>query len=556
VNRALVLLVLLQLRGWLRYVSRNLRTAKGVLLAGVGALFLGMYLTPILFLPERDPNTMTTETVLTGGPILLLVYCILSVLFSSQEKAIYFAPAEVNFLFSGPFSRRQILAYKVVQALLVGMPSGIIMAVVVPIRGTWFFAKFLGMMQVLVFFHLFGIVLGLLASAAGAHLYSRGRRLALAVVALFLGVIVLQSGVLHRLSFPDQGPREVIHALAGSASWQAVSTPLRWFFEMMLAHDAVHLLLYFCLAGVVNLALVGAIFGLDAHFLEASAAYSARFYARIQQARGRSVALEETRSTKPPRLSLPMPPYLGGVGPIVWRQLTSAMRGMGRLLLILLILGLSLAVPLFAIVANEPGEQPRRLPGEGELVGVLLGSSVWLTFFLTTLVPFDFRGDIDRLATLKTLPLPPWRIALAQLIVPTLVLSAMQLLGIGLMLVVFPQQGELLAGAALFAPVGTFLLLGIENLLFLVFPVRVMATTPGDIQAMGRNILLVFARLFAVGVVGSAAALVGVAAGLLIGYVWVGVATAWLTVACGGLALLPFISQAFQAFDVARDTPA
>ena len=55
---------------------------------------------------------------------------------------------------------------------------------------------------------------------------------------------------------------------------------------------------------------------------------------------------------------------------------------------------------------------------------------VWLSVFLTTLVPFDFRGDIDRMATLKSLPIAPWRLALGQLLTPTLVLAAMQWLAV------------------------------------------------------------------------------------------------------------------------------
>ena len=48
------------------------------------------------------------------GPLLLFAYCALTVLFASAEHGISFTPAEVQFLFSGPFSRRQVLAYKIV----------------------------------------------------------------------------------------------------------------------------------------------------------------------------------------------------------------------------------------------------------------------------------------------------------------------------------------------------------------------------------------------------------------------------------------------------------
>src|SRR5207237_5961019 len=136
-------------------------------------------------------------------------------------------------------------------------------------------------------------------------------------------------------------------------------------------------------------------------YLEAAAASSSRIYARIQRLRGRSVDGDEGPGRKP-RLSVPALPYWGGIGPIFWRQLTLALRGLGRLVLVLAVLGFVLAGPL---VSSAVGQ------GEESLVAVLSGVVLWMTVFLTALVPFDFRGDVDRLALLKTLPLPAWRLA-------------------------------------------------------------------------------------------------------------------------------------------------
>ena len=68
----------------------------------------------------------------------------------------------------------------------------------------------------------------------------------------------------------------------------------------------------------------------------------------------------------------------------------------------------------------------RQLRDEQENVLLVLAPvAVWLTLFLTTMLPFDFRGDIDRLALLKTLPLPPWRLAIGQLLAPVLLMTAL-----------------------------------------------------------------------------------------------------------------------------------
>src|SRR5205085_9966820 len=109
-NRALWLLIGLQLRGWGRFLARSLRTVKGALLALVGLfIFVPWLLTALTAsaAPGFDP-----ETLRRSGPALLLLYCLMNVLTSSGEKAIYFTPAEVNFLFCGPFGRREVLAYQ------------------------------------------------------------------------------------------------------------------------------------------------------------------------------------------------------------------------------------------------------------------------------------------------------------------------------------------------------------------------------------------------------------------------------------------------------------
>ncbi len=119
--------------------------------------------------------------------------------------------------------------------------------------------------------------------------------------------------------------------------------------------------------------------------------------------------------------------------------------------------------------------------------------------FLTTLAPFDFRGDVDQMALLENaadagVAAGPGRGAGAGADLhadPVGALAAM---------VGFSGRTRPAAvGGAAFAPLYNFVLFGIENLLFLLFPTRVMVTTPGDFQAMGRNVLAQFGKMLGVG---------------------------------------------------------
>lgn len=297
----------------------------------------------------------------------------------------------------------------------------------------------------------------------------------------------------------------------------------------------------------VLVGLVGLIFALDAHYLEVAAMSSARTYARIQRMRGRVVGGDEAEGGKAkPRWEVPTLPYWGGVGPIFWRQLTSALRGVGRLLWILFILGAAIGAP---IISSGLKQNEALLPS-------LVGVGVWLSVFLTTIVPFDFRGDIDRMDILKTLPIPAWRLSVGQLLTPTLLLSLMQWLTLGIALVIAPGHAWIVGAVALYVPVFSFLIVGIENLLFLLFPVRLMAATPGDFQALGRNVLLAMGKMFGLGMVATMAGIIGFVVYLVTGSAGLGLLAGWPIVAMAGMALVPMIALAFTWFDVGRVAPA
>ena len=128
---ALWLLLRLRLAGVLRRWGRSLRTMKGLLLALVGSLlYLPMLLTTV-FAP-RVQLAAQLATIRRYGVLGLFGFCVLNLILASDERAVYFAPAEIEFLFSGPFRRRQLLLYKMV--------SGLFSSVLVALLMTFFFA--------------------------------------------------------------------------------------------------------------------------------------------------------------------------------------------------------------------------------------------------------------------------------------------------------------------------------------------------------------------------------------------------------------------------------
>ncbi len=551
-HRALWLLLWLRFKAWLRRLKRNAGTAKGAVLALLGVLVLLPCLISWfvwLFLePGQTATAEHLEEVRRFGPLGLLAYCVLTIAFSSGERAISFTPAEVEFLFCGPFSRRQLLGYKIAAGLLTSLMTALFLTVFLHRHAALSLAAYVSLVLGLLFLQLFAMSVALVISTVGARAYNLWRKIVLVVLVALVLVAFLQIGKdLLRLE-----PAELLRRVEQSPLLQVLFKPLRWFVE---AFTAEHLWPDFaqgvlrCLA--VDGVLLALVFALDAHYLETSAAVSERIYAQLQRIRGGGAATMAVPPSGKPSFNLPSFPWWGGVGPIAWRQLTTVLRSFSRIIAVLIIFAVMLTPALISFRAST--DQAALVPALGTMIGITVGV---MTLFLTPLVTFDFRGDIDRLDVLKTLPIAAHWLAVGQLVAPVLLLSILQWTALAVFALMAGGTESLFwSVAALIVPLN-FLLIGLENLLFLLFPARIAPATPGDFQALGRQMLLYLAKLLGAGLALSMATLVALPVYFLTGQrLPPAVIAAWLVLAGCGVGLIPLIAFAFRQVDVARDTP-
>jgi Putative ABC exporter len=555
-DSALWLLLWLRFRAWLRRLFRNAGTPRGALFLAAGFLFFALVVGPNVFFriwQAEDGGFRTAYVKHTRdvGPLLLFAYCVLTVLVGSADQCVSFTPAEVQFLFPGPFSRRKLLAYKVIGNALLCCVYALFLTAFFFAYAARPLAAYPGLLLTLWFIQFFSMAVSLLISTVGARAFSPWRRLLLVplVLAVWWGASRLGADAF------THGPGEVIARLRQNEVVQILLTPMGWFVETFTAEHAwpdFVLGAARCLG--VDALLLLVVFLLDAQYLEAAAAASERAYARMQRVRSGG-AVTAVVATGRPRFSLPSLPHWGGIGPLAWRQLTTAARSMRPVLIFLVIFALLVGGSWLALGAIDQGE----LRAGGWFIGsTVLGMTVAM---LTGLLTFDFRGDIDRIDVLKVLPLPAWRVALGQLLAPTLILSAVQLLVVGMVQALWGGVEPLLAGVAVFALPFNFLSIGLENLMFLWFPARPTPAAPGDFQMMGRQALMMVAKFAALLVVVVPAALAGISAGVLAAWlldvepVPPALAVGCMVMTALAAGVVPLVAQAFARFDVARDTP-
>jgi hypothetical protein len=325
--------------------------------------------------------------------------------------------------------------------------------------------------------------------------------------------------------------------------FQWALAPLRWFTEVFAAQGIGDLIVWGSSALLVNLIMVLVVFLLDVQFLEASASASERHFARLQRMRSGGVVAGRTGGGKA-RFGLGEPPLWGGMGPLAWRQGLALLRNLRGVLVFL---------AMFILF----GMGPAFMHSQGRAAGtsVALFFIPMMSLFMLPRLTFDFRGDIDRMDVLKTLPLPPWKLVIGQLITPVLIVSFVQVLVIIVMLLGGAQR-QVGWVAAMVVPFN-FVAAAIENLVFLWFPVRAVPTMAVDVQFMGRQWLFFAMKMLMLLAAGSAAAIAASTVYFVSGkHMLPTLASAWIVLGFAGTILIPLVARAFVRFDVTRDTPA
>jgi Putative ABC exporter len=556
-HAALLLLLRLRRRARLRRMLVGLKTVRGtfVLVATLG--FFAFMLLPHIVMPiilafspegnriNRQVAEAATPLIRLFGPLILLGLATLLVATSWSEAAIYFTPAEVDFLFSAPFSRRDLLNYKLRQSIRNAVLGGTFFAVVFARYASSLPAAWLGCVGTLLFLNAFTLAVTLLGQMVSEQAYTRTRQIILAGVVVLIGL-----GMVEALPYIDRHNLVANAELfRDSAAGHVLLPAFAVFPRIITAQNFSELALF----SAVGLAMAAGLFmlavSLDVNYLETAQRVSQRVYERLQRRRqGGGGALMATPMLGAQRLRLPRLPWAFGVGPNLWRQgLLLIRRSQGLLWLVAIVVVLGSGLILIGRQAAD------KLPYFVPLA--ILGGLMYQSVLAAMQLPAAFRGDLDRMDWLKSLPLHPAAIVWGEISGVVLILSVLQAATLLATWGFYRHSHQIFAaGIALVVPVN-LLVFGVENLVFLVFPVRATATTAGDFQFLGKFLLLTMFKFTVVGVGLSIAATGGVIY-FIIPNPWLALAGSLLLLLAIDVFIMFLVTLAFVRFDVSLDTPA
>ncbi|MEO1196363.1 MAG: putative ABC exporter domain-containing protein [Pseudomonadota bacterium] len=538
-DAALRQLLILRLRGGLRQRLHQLASLRGLLFsAAFGAiiwfLIASNSATGMGFLGSAalDRQEFGAQ-IMTFMPLGMLGLSLLTVLMTTGPT-FHFSPNEINFLFTGPFRRRDLILYKFAAYLAgVALSSLFITILVQPDAGSAL-SVFIASLLTLVFVQLNSAVISMTGHALDGSKFARLRWPATAL----LGAVVI-AAALYAWATPDRGLIDLLTDFRQSWIGTIILIPYIAFAKLFVAQTLPDLALWTLVAVGINAALLRAVIVLDARTADRSLAENARLsnrWERIKQG-GSFWATERTEVR-----SVRRAPRLGGLGPIAARQALNALRNSFKLIIIFV--GLAACIAPIAMALGAPVTQAQ----------TMMIIYIFLAFILPRNLVCDFRGDLSRMEIYKTLPIAPWRICAGQLLVQTLLGYAIALTIIASVLVfensVTPRFALIMAAFAL--PL-TFLIYAVENTVHLLFPTKLVAMGRADFEFLGRSIVEFIAKTIIVFAAIAASGAVGLVTFQKMGPTLVipGVAS-WLTLTLIGLLTLVALQYAFRRFAVAE----
>lgn len=494
---AAVYLVSRSLKNWLLVRLRKLTSPRYVVALLLGVAYLWFFLGLRHLSPSQSPGG--AETASRVGALLLLLAILRWWVFGADRTALAFSPAEIQFLFPAPVTRRQLILFKLLRAQVLLLVNVLVWTVLIrrssTASATLLHAFALWVLFSTLFLHRLGAAL--VRSEARERVRSRPRALGAAAMGVVIVLIAALLGVQLSgvaLSLPGGSSLELLRR-----AWQWLGTPLGhallYPFRLLLAPVMATTLSTWAHAMVPALALLGMhliwVIRADRAFEESALEASQRRAELMERWRreGRPAIPQEGRV----RLSLPLKPSGHPIPALVWKNLIKTIREDRPSMLFAAVVVLVVGAAIGLVGDGREGAAS---------ILFALGASwvVLLVFFGPQWIRNDLRADLSRLSVLRTFPMSGATLMTGEVISSAVVLSIYQLMLLAVTaggalgatrLGLPPGQVVLgLAVAVFVVPALNVVAMGIQNGGALLFPSWVRSDMrPGGVEALGQHLI-------------------------------------------------------------------
>ncbi len=434
---------------WLRLLKRRLlQSARGLrrpttLIGAVGVTSLVGCL--FYYRHEEIFAQVVRPESLAGGALVMLCGSLFK---GFLQRGLAFAPPDIEFIFTSPFTQRQVVCYRLMPSYLYALAQGIVFAALFqPHLHRPVLAGACLVLFQLVCFHV--------ATAAAIWAGTLSDAVHHRIRCMMLGAFFVEGALYLRVAWEIKlVPAAAAAPLAQLLFYPAVSlsdtanAPALHHWAASMARggglgggrfwEPALYLAGFAAATVLSL---WWLLRLKANIFEASLATTVAVTERrhrLRQGRAVDAGPSRARSARLPRLAL-----FQGSGAIVWKNLLAARRSRRELLVAFVFTAiytcmLTALLWKFNQIRTEALKDPRLGPGIAEDVvrvsrtfcaGVILFLGA-LAFFLQRMFPFDFRRDARHAAGFRTLPAHPFALVLAEVSVPAGLVLLCQVVGL------------------------------------------------------------------------------------------------------------------------------
>lgn len=535
-NPGLRYLALAGLRGGLRRAGRRMRTARGFLTTVFGVLLMIVLVGSqvVALLLDESP---TPAGDAAAGFTLVLMALVGWAMVSSEAP--FFWPAEVQHLFAAPVGRRELLVYQLASRAWLQLLSGLWVGTLGMRSAPMPAAALATAILAITFVN----VAGLLAALAKMAVVQRAPGVVKALKPAFY-VAAAALAVLLYARARAVGLGDAMGEVLASAPLRALALPLQPFARAFASEGLVQLALWSAASAGAIAVTFGAATLLPVDFREASLSLSARKVAQWQRVRGRGGPATHRR------IPVPSFGFLGTAAPLARRHVYELGRAPRPLLGLAFSAGLAFFYGVVLPWTSDYASTPQPL---GVTLVVMVGV---FAVVASGSLNLDFRRDAERIAFLRSLPLRPRAVAAAQVFTPAAILTlASVLLLVGAaMSVGWRVRPMMLMLAMLLAGPISWICVGLENWLFLLFPTRVTPAGMEQNSFSGRLILKMLAKLMLLFVVVGVALLAAIPARMLAGRAG-GVSASVLVVLAACWVTTWLVARAFHGYDLAVDNP-